>query len=435
MKKENSSILLSASDLSQHLACAHLTELNLAVLNGTIDNRSYHDPLLDILQERGMEFERHYLEQLREKDWVIANGAGDGFLSVEATIAAMKEGADVIYQASLQHGYWRGRADFLVKCATPSALGNWSYEVLDAKLARETRTGTLLQLCLYSEMIAVIQELMPVSAYVITPENGFTEHTYRLDDFSAYYRHVKRKLELRISTPTQRVDTYPVPCAHCLICHWWQYCDEHRRQDDHLSLVAGLTNTHHKELQRWNVATLETFAGLPLPLPFTPSRGAAATYERLREQARVQLAARQKQEPVFEYLEVVEDRGLFHLPMPSAGDVFFDFEGDPFAGTSGLEYLFGWADVAGNYDHLWSLNPAEEKKAFETFIDLVMARWARYPDLHIYHFTAYETSALKRLMGKHATRANEVDTLLRAELFVDLHTVTRQAIRAGIETY
>jgi uncharacterized protein len=38
-------------------------------------------------------------------------------------------------------------------------------------------------------------------------------------------------------------------------------------------------------------------------------------------------------------------------------------------------------------------------------------------------------------MGKHATRANEVDTLLGAEVFVDLHTVTRQAIRAGVETY
>jgi uncharacterized protein len=29
---------------------------------------------------------------------------------------------------------------------TPSALGVWSYEVIDTKLARETKGGTILQL-------------------------------------------------------------------------------------------------------------------------------------------------------------------------------------------------------------------------------------------------------------------------------------------------
>ncbi len=134
---------------------------------------------------------------------------------------------------------------------------------------------------------------------------------------------------------------------------------------------------------------------------------------------------------------MVEDRGLFRLPEPNEGDLFFDFEGDPFAGTSGLEYLFGWVDMRTpvHYEFLWALNPADEKRAFEGFVDFVMKHWKEYPAMHIYHFTAYEPSALKRLMGKHATRENEIDTMLRAKLFVDLHTVTRQAIRAGVETY
>ncbi len=37
MKKEDYSTLLSASDLSGHLACAHLVELNLLAHNGTIN--------------------------------------------------------------------------------------------------------------------------------------------------------------------------------------------------------------------------------------------------------------------------------------------------------------------------------------------------------------------------------------------------------------
>ncbi len=50
-----------------------------------------------------------------------------------------------------------------------------------------------------------------------------------------------------------------------------------------------------------------------------------------------------------------------------------------------------------------------------------MARWAAIPDLHIYHYAPYEPAALKRLMGRYATREEEIDRMLRAELFVDLY--------------
>ena len=60
---------------------------------------------------------------------------------------------------------------------------------------------------------------------------------------------------------------------------------------------------------------------------------------------------------------------------------------------------------------------------------------ATYPDLHIYHFAPYEPAGLKRLMGRYATRENEVDNLLRAEIFVDLFAVVRHSIRASVESY
>src|SRR3989449_4472239 len=64
-----------------------------------------------------------------------------------------------------------------------------------------------------------------------------------------------------------------------------------------------------------------------------------------------------------------------------------------------------------------------------------MERWARHPDLHIYHFAPYEPAAIKRLMGRYATRENKVDRMLRAGLFVDLHAVVKQALRASVEEY
>jgi predicted RecB family nuclease len=52
-----------------------------------------------------------------------------------------------------------------------------------------------------------------------------------------------------------------------------------------------------------------------------------------------------------------------------------------------------------------------------------------------YHFAPYEPAALKRLMGRYAIRERELDDLLRSEVFVDLYSVVRHAIRASVESY
>ena len=92
-------------------------------------------------------------------------------------------------------------------------------------------------------------------------------------------------------------------------------------------------------------------------------------------------------------------------------------------------------DGAPAYNGTWALDSAAEKGAFEGFVDFVMQRWRRSPDLHVYHFGAYEPSALKRLTGRYATRQEEIDQILRAGLLVDLYGVVRQSLQAGIERY
>ena len=77
----------------------------------------------------------------------------------------------------------------------------------------------------------------------------------------------------------------------------------------------------------------------------------------------------------------------------------------------------------------------DEKARFEAFIDFVIARLNRHPDLHIYHYAPYEPTALKRLMGRHGTREAEVDRLLREGVLVDLYRAVRQGVRASVESY
>ena len=77
---------------------------------------------------------------------------------------------------SSRSGDWRGRADVLLRVEQPekpSRLGNWSYEVVDCKLARETKAETILQLCLYSELVTELQGLQPELFHVIRPNVGF----------------------------------------------------------------------------------------------------------------------------------------------------------------------------------------------------------------------------------------------------------------------
>ncbi len=66
-------------------------------------------------------------------------------------------------------------------------------------------------------------------------------------------------------------------------------------------------------------------------------------------------------------------------------------------------------------------------------MDLLTARLEQYPDLHVYHYAAYEQTALKRLAGRYDTRIEELDRLLRGKVFVDL--VVHQGLRASVESY
>ncbi|WP_292124982.1 TM0106 family RecB-like putative nuclease, partial [Mesorhizobium sp.] len=431
---------LSASDLVGHLGCRHLSVLDRAVAEGRLAKPTYWDPQLEVLRERGAVHERNFVQHLTDNglETTRIDGVDISDAAVAATLRSMAAGTEVIVQGALRHGRWGGRADILRRVEKPSNFGAWSYEVLDTKLARETKAGTVLQLCLYSDLLERAQGLAPDYMHVVAPWSDFVPQTFRFADYAAYYRQAKRRFEQSLEQEDAPA-TYPDPTAHCDICRWYDACDHKRREDDHPSLIASVTKVQINEFAQHGAATMAGIAALPHPFSWRPERGSVASYDRVREQARIQVEAREAGMRKFEMLEIEPGFGLARLPEPSPGDIFLDLEGDPFIGEHGLEYLFGYlsSDDHGEnvYRGEWALSRAEERQAFERFVDFVMARWEMHPDLHIYHYAPYEPAALKRLMGRYGTREDEIDRMLRAELFVDLYSVVRHAIRASVESY
>jgi len=445
MRIASGEIRLAATDVSNHLACHHLTNLQLSVARGERAEPEWQAPDLAVLREMGLRHEKSYLEFLVQGGSQVLNLAGIGGEAriLGETILAMERGVEVIAQGALSSGRWFGRPDILRKVQKPSRFGSWSYEAYDCKLARETKATTLLQLAFYSELLGPVQGTDPECMYVVPTGKGFQPESYRVAEYAAYYRHVKERLEAACEEgePTA---TYPEPCVHCDVCQWFRQCDARRRGDDHLSLVAGITRLQRKQLEDWKIETLAKLAVLPIPLKQNPLHGSRGGIERVREQARVQADGRTQGKPVHETLSpIVEGTGFFKLPEPTPGDVFVDLEGDPFAGDletgGGHQYLFGFVAAderqSLSYHKRWAFTAEEEKRGFEWFVDEMTARLKQFPGMHVYHFGANEPSRFKHLMGRYATRQEEIDSMLRAGLFIDLHTVFKQALRASVEEY
>ena len=457
----------SATDLVGFLECRHLANLErAATLVPNVRRPVRDDPVLDRMARRGQEYEARYLEELRAKGREIAEIRPPDTVSPtrlirpehEATLQAMRRGAEVIYQGVLLDERRLGYADFLERVDSPSDLGPWSYEVVDTKLARQPSAPAVLQICMYSDLLGAMQGQLPDRMHLVLGGVQRETVSLRVADYAAYYRLVAREFEALLDSPEEvyPVPTKPEPVGHCDFCSWTLECRAQWRREDDLALVAGLTSRQRRALHAIDVTTRR---GLANPSPPLPERMEGVSPEALaRVQAQAAIQVRGDGRVISERIPperdkqkaLVPDRGLWALPEPSPGDLFLDLEGDPFYGSDevdGIDYLFGaiepgLPDAAGEptFHAFWSIEDgdvttAAERQAFEDCIDLIMARWTAHPGMHVYHYAPYETGAMKRLAGRYATRESEVDQLLRGQVFVDLYRVVRQGIRASVESY
>lgn len=442
--------LFSATDLNNYLECRHLVSLERGVAAGRFARPQVSDATADLVRKKGDEHERARLDRYVEEfgaDVVRfderAENSRAGLAAAEArTISAMAAGAAIVYQATFFDGTFVGHADFLRRVERPCARWAWSYEVIDTKLALSPKPYFLIQLCNYSEHLERVQGTAPEHGYVVFG-NG-EERAFRIAAYSAYYRHLKASF---LAHDPAIDTTYPLEVGHCGVCAWNDACEQRRDDDDHLSLVAGMRGEQIAKLEADGITTMTALA----ESTERPKRMTPATYENLRTQAALQLeqrrAAREGDAYPYRYRFREPDAGpdpaapitagFAKLPPPALGDIFFDIEGDPlYRADRGLEYLFGfYVPDDDRYVAFWANDATQERRAFETAVDFIADRLARYPEMHVYHYASYERSALGRLMGEFASRENEIDRFFTIGLFVDLYTVVRQALWVSQPSY
>src|SRR5690606_34073158 len=153
----------------------------------------------------------------------------------------------------------------LIKVPGESALGAHHYEVVDAKLARHAQARALIQLCVYTEQVAALQQRLPAHFWIAVggaaPGADPAPQRLRCSDYLAYHRRVRARFE-RFVRDGEGTEPYPEPVGHCDICRWWKRCETRRRGDDHLSLVAGITRRQRDRLSRAGVRTCVQLAEL-----------------------------------------------------------------------------------------------------------------------------------------------------------------------------
>jgi predicted RecB family nuclease len=185
VRRHDDQVLHSASDLNAYLGFAHAAALNLQKLLNpdTLPDMAVDDDSAKLIQDAGHEHEAAYLAQLRATTDVESIAiAGCLEERAGATVAAMRAGASIIYQATFLAPPWHGFADFIRRVDQPSDLGPWSYEVIDTKLARTASPKHVLQLGLYSDLIARAQGALPHEMHLVLGDGR--EESFRRSEFA-----------------------------------------------------------------------------------------------------------------------------------------------------------------------------------------------------------------------------------------------------------
>ncbi len=467
--------VMSASDLAVFQSCPwRLARVADQKLGKDVRVPDITDPMMELVARLGLEHEARTLEVLTSQMSVVelsyepadphnATAWRDTITQArQETLEALSSDAGALFQATLYEDVlpdaplpigFQGFADFIVREGEV-------WEIWDSKLARRAKDHALIQLAAYADQLERLGVPLAPTVRIILGDG--THSVHEIEDLIQPYRAMRAEvmalIEHRVadSHPLAWGDQVYQPCGNKKC----PACSEQIALQDDLFQIAGIRKTQRDKIVTGGFGTLRDFAQASREEARHAIPGIGRdTLEDLHLQARFQVATQDNPEgrPAWE----VRSRGILeNIPAPSPGDIFFDFEGDPthqeFASDGsalgslspgedsvwfGIEYLFGlWGENLNlegpdtSFLPLWAESFDEERGVFESFLELLEARLRDFPDMHVYHYAAYERTRLKAMAKRHRIDSPTLQALLNQRL-VDLYPVVTKSLTIGLPSY
>ena len=424
LRLDDGTLVLAATDLTNYLACAHLTQQRLAIVRGErAKPRPADDPHAELIRERG---ERHEAEQLAR----LSAGVRRARRPVDARTPRSRARSSRRAAAATSAGDARRRAADLPGAvlrralAGPGGLPAPDRRAIAARRLRLRGARHQARAAGQAHGRAPAQPLQPAARP-------------RSRDSSPRYAHVvlgdgrgrdrrpralrrapspRRRGGWRRWSPRPRVATYPEPVAHCAICALADECRQRWIADDHLSLVAGARRDQRERLvdrrpptdgARWRSAPSDVD---PRPLPPERYDAAPPPGRSFRSQSR------DSGQPTHRHLEPKRAAGYALLPAAQPGRRVLRSRGRPLRRRRRASSTCGAGGARSRATSASGRTTPTPRRPRSSGSSTASSSCAP-STLACTSSTTPRTScrSFARSSVKYATREDEVDDLLRAE--------------------
>ena len=374
---------LTATDFYKYLTCPHWPWFERFATKEERKLKRELTPGEERRLDDGLSHEHDVMAELMKGRRVTELAtSGDVSALFQATLQAMQEGAETIYQATLIDGDWHGRPDLLVRQEGASKLGNWHYAPVDIKIAHELKPASRMQLTFYSLLLEKVQGVFPAKAAIVNRDGEWRwfepkESIAEFQDVLARLQEIRAGEKPPLVLRKACMDTSP----------WGEAC---KRQAEAAHDIALLYNVDVKKLaalRGFGVHTVEDAANLSVEDLAGAAPGLTAHG--------LEVAKYQAQS--------LRDGTVFikeAIDLPSSPyEIYFDIETD---GPNDADYLYGFLINDGkkepHYVSFVAEKPEDEGKMWKEFLAWIETLPSDYV---VYHYAPYEPSRLKLLTSRH----------------------------------
>jgi predicted RecB family nuclease len=348
----------------------------------------------------------------------------------QATYQMMQQGIETIYRGVLVaqgpgNVMYRSEPDVLVKYSGESELGNWYYVPYNVKLGKKPKPEYQLVAAFNAYVLAETQGVWPEIAWLFLKEKQYAVSLER------YVPRLQEALDdclneqAGILMASQAPEVF-ISRSRCDMCPWLGHCYQEAKNQNHLSLLPGVTQKRYPALVELGITSVEALAkSEPLHLANSLDVEQPVT-EKMIFQAQANWTGR-----AIARLQ----NNLFPLnptDIPTVDiELYFDIEAAP---DKDLIYLHGVLVVdrtnqKETFHALIAESPEQEETAWFEFLSLV----GSYPDAPIYHFCPYEAQTVRRLAELYGNGGIHIEQLLNR--FVDIHKRVVDAVALPVESY